>query len=60
MSNHVHLIAPSYPLSQEDVKRAKTYFETLGMQVTVPPDLLGEDLLCANKDDRRLAHLQNA
>ncbi len=57
---HIHLIAPSYPLPQEDVDLTKSYFEDLGMKVTVPPDLLGEDLLCAHKDPTRLFHLQNA
>lgn len=57
---HIHLIAPSYPISEEDVDRAKSYFETLGIQVTVPLNLLGKDLLCANTDAMRLAHLQRA
>jgi muramoyltetrapeptide carboxypeptidase len=58
--NHIHLIAPSYPILEEDVNRAKSYFETLGMQVTLPLNLLGEDLLCANTDEMRLTHLQRA
>lgn len=57
---HIHLIAPSYSVSEQSIKLTKTYFENLGMEVTVPPDLLGEDLLCANKDEIRLAHLKAA
>lgn len=57
---HVHLIAPSYPPSEQDVRLTKSYLEALGMQVTVPPDLLGEDLLCAHKDEVRLTHLERA
>ena len=58
--NHIHLIAPSYSLTEQEVELTKSYFESLGMEVTVPPDLLGEDLLSANKDEIRLAHLKNA
>lgn len=57
---NIHLIAPSYPLTEQDVKLAKSYLEVLGMRVTAPLDLLGEDLLCANKDEIRLAHLKRA
>lgn len=58
--NHICLIAPSYTLSEEDVQLTKSHFESLGMRITVPSDLLGEDLLCANKDVTRLAHLKEA
>ncbi|OJW47236.1 MAG: hypothetical protein BGO67_02960 [Alphaproteobacteria bacterium 41-28] len=57
---HITLIAPSYPFPKEDVGLTKSYFENLGMQVTAPDDLLGEDLLCANRDEIRLSHLQKA
>lgn len=57
---HIHLIAPSYPLSEKNINLTKSYFKAMGLKVTIPPDLLGEDLLCANKDQTRLAHLQNA
>lgn len=58
--HHIHLIAPSYPLEEQDVDLTKSYFESLGMQVTVPPGLLGKDLLCANQDEVRLSHLKNS
>ncbi|MBA3814826.1 MAG: LD-carboxypeptidase [Alphaproteobacteria bacterium] len=58
--NHIHLIAPSYPLTAQDIELTKSYFENLGMRITVPSNLLGEDLLCANKDEIRLAHLKRA
>ncbi len=57
---HIYLIAPSYAFPQEDAGLTKSYFEALGMQVTAPPDLLGKDLLCANRDEIRLSHLQKA
>ncbi|HUX78333.1 MAG TPA: LD-carboxypeptidase, partial [Alphaproteobacteria bacterium] len=57
---HIYLIAPSYPCPQEDLAQTKSYFESLGMQVTAPPNLLGKDLLCANRDEIRLSHLQEA
>lgn len=58
--NHIFLIAPSYSLPDQDVKLTKSYFETLGLKVTILSDLLGEDLLCANKDEIRLKHLKQA
>jgi muramoyltetrapeptide carboxypeptidase len=57
---HIRLIAPSWPLPAEDVTLTKSYFEGLGLHVSVPADLLGEDLLCAHKAPVRLAHLQQA
>jgi muramoyltetrapeptide carboxypeptidase len=58
--NPICLIAPSYSVSEQDVSLTKLYFDTMGLKVTVPPDLLGEDLLCAHSDEMRLAHLKNA
>lgn len=60
MTKHISLIAPSYPVSQETVNLTKQYFEKLGMRISVPADLLGEDLLCAHRDDVRFAHLKEA
>ncbi|MBY0293242.1 MAG: LD-carboxypeptidase [Alphaproteobacteria bacterium] len=60
MVTHIHMIAPSYPVSLEDVQFAKQHLESLGLQVTIPPDLLGADLLCANHDEARLSHLKAA
>jgi muramoyltetrapeptide carboxypeptidase len=60
MTKRISLIAPSYPFPEEDIKLTKDYLESLGMKVSVPADLLGEDLLCANQDPKRLAHLQAA
>lgn len=58
--SHIALIAPSYPIPKKDVILTQQYLENLGMVVSVPDDLLGEDLLCANSDEKRLFHLQNA
>lgn len=60
MTKHISLIAPSYSFPEEDVKLTKQYLESLGMKVSVPADLLGEDLLCANLDAKRLTHLKCA
>jgi len=57
---HISLIAPSSPLPAEEVVVTKQYLEDLGMRVSVPSDLLGEDLLCAHKDEKRFAHLKQA
>lgn len=57
---HISLIAPSSPISQEDVDLTKQYLQDLGMRVTMPSDLLGKDLLCAHQDKVRFYHLKNA
>jgi muramoyltetrapeptide carboxypeptidase len=57
---HIALIAPSSTIPEEDVILTQHYLENLGFEVTVPDDLSGEDLLCANSDEKRLFHLQNA
>lgn len=60
MIKHIRLIAPSYSLEEKNVELTKEYLGSLGMKVTVPKDLLGDDLLCANQDEIRLAHLKSA
>jgi muramoyltetrapeptide carboxypeptidase len=60
MIKHISIIAPSYPVSHEIVNLTKECFENLGMHVTVPADLLGEDLLCAHRDEMRFSHLKDA
>jgi muramoyltetrapeptide carboxypeptidase len=54
------MIAPSGSFPKEDVALTRSYFEAQGMKVTIPEDTLGEDLLCANQDSKRLLHLKNA
>ncbi len=60
MRKHIALVAPSSRVSEENTKFTKNYFETLGMKVTAPEDLFGEDLLCAHQDKVRLFHLKSA
>ena len=57
---HIRLIAPSSPASPEDVISTQHYLEGEGMRVSIPENLLGDDLLCAHQDDVRLAHLKDA
>jgi muramoyltetrapeptide carboxypeptidase len=57
---HLFLIAPSSAIPAEKVLLMQSYFEPLGRKVTVPPDLFGEDLLCANTDALRFKHLKDA
>ena len=57
---HTFLILPSSSISQEIVSKTKSYYESLGRKVTVPSDLFGPDLLCANTDAVRLKHLKDA
>ncbi len=57
---HIRLIAPSWHSSNQDVALTKSCLEEEGMQVSVPDNLLGKDLLCAHQDDVRLSHLKDA
>ncbi|MBX9806005.1 MAG: LD-carboxypeptidase [Alphaproteobacteria bacterium] len=57
---HTYLIAPSNRISQETVEKTKECYESLGRKVTVPSDLFGKDLLCANTDAARAKHLTDA
>lgn len=57
---HISLVASSSLIPSEDVDITKRYFEDLGMKVTVPSNLLGEDLLCAHNDSVRFSHLKTA
>lgn len=56
----VALIAPSYAVQPNDPGKARRYLENLGFDVSVPDDILGPDLLCANQDSVRFKHLQTA
>jgi len=60
MLKHVRLIAPSYKVSEEDVRHTKSYLEAFALKVTIPDNLLGKDLLCAHQDEVRLSHLKEA
>lgn len=57
---HVYMIAPSYRPLPGSVEMTRAYFENQGFKVTIPEDLLGDDLLCANQDAVRMAHLKEA
>lgn len=57
---HIYLTLSSSALDESIVKQTKTYFESLGMTVTLPENLYGKDLLCANSDETRLSHLTTA
>ena len=57
---HVALIAPSFPFPKSEFASAVDYLKAEGFTVTAPSNTLGPDLLCANTDDIRLKHLQNA
>ncbi|MBM3468732.1 MAG: LD-carboxypeptidase [Alphaproteobacteria bacterium] len=57
---HMYLIAPSGSFPHEMVDLTRLYFESLGRKITVPKDILGEDLLCANSDEMRFKYLKEA
>lgn len=57
---HLALIAPSFPFPKAELERAKQYIKAQGMIPLVPENTLGEDPLCAHRDEVRLHHLQQA
>lgn len=57
---HLFFIAPSYGVHQDDLLKTTQYFQNLGFQVTLPPDLIGQDPFCANSDEKRFEFLKQA
>lgn len=56
----ITLIAPSYPVTPGQVNKAVELVKGLGFVPFVPDDLLGDDLLCANSDAKRLEYVKAA
>jgi muramoyltetrapeptide carboxypeptidase len=56
----VDVVAPGFRCSDEDLEQGVEFLRRLKLVPRVPPDLFGPDLLCANSDARRLAHLRRA
>ncbi len=56
----VDVVAPGFRCTQEHLEKGIAFLERAGLVPRVPPDLFGEDLLCANSDARRFAHLRKA
>ena len=56
----VDVVAPGFRCTPEQLERGIAFLERHGLVPRVPPDLFGEDLLCANTDARRFAQLRKA
>ena len=56
----VDVVAPGFRCSTAQLENGIAFLERLGLVARVPPDLFGEDLLCANTDAVRFAQLRKA
>jgi muramoyltetrapeptide carboxypeptidase len=56
----VDVVAPGFRCSDENLAKGVEFLRTLGLVPRVPDDLFGEDLLCANSDDKRFTQLKKA
>src|SRR3984885_13844692 len=56
----VDVVAPGFRSPPEQLELGIAFLERLGLIPRVPPNLFGEDLLCANTDARRFAQLRRA
>jgi muramoyltetrapeptide carboxypeptidase len=56
----VDVVAPGFRCTQEQLAKGIAFLERAGLVPRVPPDLFGEDLLCANSDARRFTQLRKA
>lgn len=56
----VDVVAPSFGVSKDEVKRAGDYLRTWGLNPRIPEHILGDDPLCANDDNTRLSLLRAA
>ncbi len=56
----VDVVAPGFGLSEERLHGAVRFLHDIGLQARVPRDILGEDVVCAQKDEIRLDHLKSA
>ena len=56
----VDIIAPAGGCAPESLTQIKTLLKNWQLTPRISPELLGEDLLCANTDENRFQHLQEA
>ena len=56
----VDVVAPGFRCTPEQLELGIAFLERQGLIPRVPPNLFGEDLLCANTDARRFAQLRRA
>ncbi|MGH8226722.1 MAG: S66 peptidase family protein [Steroidobacteraceae bacterium] len=56
----VDVVAPGFRCAPERLAAGLAFLRGLGLEPRVPRHLFGKDLLCANSDAARLAHLKRA
>lgn len=56
----VDVVAPSYGLTEDELKSIGEYLESLGLKSNIPSNLTGPDLFCSNSAEYRLLHLKQA
>lgn len=56
----VDVIAPSYGVSDDEIKQVRKYIESLGLEANIPKNLTGEHLFCSNTGEYRFLNLKQA
>jgi muramoyltetrapeptide carboxypeptidase len=56
----VDVVAPGFRCTQEQLEGGIAFLQRQGLVPRVPPDLFGDDVLCANTDAHRFAQLRKA
>lgn len=56
----VEVVAPASRCSAEVLSKIKALLDMWGLKTIIPTDIFGEDLLCANSDEKRFKHLKKA
>jgi muramoyltetrapeptide carboxypeptidase len=56
----VDIVAPSSGVSNDEIEKVRALLISWGLNPSIPEDLLGDDLLCSNSDEKRFQQLQSA
>lgn len=56
----IEIIAPASRCSDKQLQEMQDLFESWHLHCIVPDDIFGKDLLCANNDEARFKHLEQA
>ena len=56
----VEIIAPGMPPKKGTLNGIPKFLKTWGLKPIIRKDLLGKDLICANSQEKRMAHLKKA
>ncbi|MCB0363032.1 MAG: LD-carboxypeptidase, partial [Bdellovibrionales bacterium] len=56
----VDLVAPGFAPKLLEIRAARNYIRSLGLRPRLPQDLVGNDVLCSNSDEKRFSFLKQA